>query len=91
MRKPDSINPVLLKHLGRRIRTRRESIEPSPSVFAQRIGYDRNLWGRIERGQQNITVSSLHKVALALSTTMQELVAGLELDMATDQDPTGEG
>jgi transcriptional regulator with XRE-family HTH domain len=86
MRKPDSINRPLIHYLGRRIRARRKAIESSPSVFADRHDYDRNLWGRIERGQQNVSVSTLAKVAAALGTTMGELLAGLEEDVRRDAD-----
>lgn len=86
MRKPDSINRVLLHYLGKRIRTRREALEASPSVFADQHDYDRNLWGRIERGQQNVSVSTLAKVAAALGTTVGELTTGLEKDVRRDAD-----
>lgn len=75
-----------MHYLGRRIRVRREAIEASPSVFADAHDYDRNLWGRIERGQQNMSISTLAKVAAALGATMGELVAEIEDDVRRDAD-----
>jgi len=84
MRKPDSINRPLMGALGRRIRAAREAIEPSPSVFADAHDFDRNFWGRAERGQQNVTISTLAKIAAALGTSLGALVDGLEEDVERD-------
>lgn len=88
MRKPDSINPILLYYLGRRVRTLREAREPNQEVFANEHGYDRNLWGRIERGLQNVSASSLSKVAAALGVTMSSLLDGLEEEVRRDPERT---
>lgn len=80
VRKPDSIDPALLVRFGARVRGRRMAIEPNQNVFAETHDYDRNLWGRIERGQQNVSISTLRKVAAALGTTMAELVEGLDAE-----------
>lgn len=82
MRRPDSINSALLVALGRRVRERREAIEPSQAAFANANDYDRNLWGRIERGQQNVSVSTLLKVASALGASMGDLLDGIEQEVA---------
>ena len=86
MRKPDSINPILLYYLGRRVRARREAIEPNQERFAAEHGYDRNLWGRIERGLQNVSASSLLRVCAALGVTMADLLAGIEDEVGRDPD-----
>ena len=86
MRKPDSINPVLLYYFGRRVRALREAGEPNQEEFALRHGYDRDFWGRIERGSQNVSVSSLLKICAALGVQMSDLLDGIEEEMRRDPD-----
>lgn len=81
MRKPDSVNPELLRALGTRVRSLRQATGATAREFATANDYDRNFWGRVERGQQNVSVSTLLKIATALSVPMAEVVAGLEEDI----------
>lgn len=48
------------------------------ATFATGVDYDRNLWGRIERGDQNVSISTLAKVAAALGIGLGELLDGIE-------------
>lgn len=81
MRKPDSVNRDLMALLGKRVRALREATGATARDFAEANDYDRNLWGRIERGQQNVSVSTLLKVAVALRVPMADLVADIEQDL----------
>ena len=85
MRKPDSINRPLMAALGRRVRARREAIEPNQATFAGSVDYDRNLWGRIERGDQNVSVSTLAKVSAALGVGLGELLEGIEAEIDAER------
>ncbi len=59
-----------------RVLRRRKELGLSQDEFAERLGVTRPNAGRIERGQQNVTVRMMCRVAEALETTVQELMFG---------------
>jgi putative transcriptional regulator len=67
---------LLLDQIGRRVIARREELGLSQVDLAARLGVARTNIGRIERGEQNVTVRTMCKVAEALETTTQELMFG---------------
>jgi transcriptional regulator with XRE-family HTH domain len=59
--------------LGSRIRECRKLSGISQEEFAAMVGLDRSYVGCIERGEQNITVINLARVAKALGVEIGEL------------------
>ena len=57
----------LAKALGRRIRTQRKACQISQDALALACNIDRSYIGRIERGEVNITVEKLYRIAGELS------------------------
>ena len=92
---PDSCRPIglqslrlrrvdeLLKSLGRRIRELRAQREWSQEEFAAICGMHRTYMGHLERGEKNVSFSSLARVAGALSLPISELFKDLERDGMT--------
>jgi transcriptional regulator with XRE-family HTH domain len=67
---------IVLDQIGRRVIARRGELGLSRDEFAARLGITLTNIGRIERGEQNVTVRMMCRVAEALETTMQELMFG---------------
>ena len=67
----------LQKKLGKRIRQLRKDKGYSQEGFAFECGLHRTYIGCIERGEKNITVANLEKVAKTLKITMEELFKDL--------------
>lgn len=68
-----------LRGLGQAIRARREALEVSQEALADAAGMDRAHMGKIERGERNVTLLNLLKIAAALrcrASTLME-AAGL--------------
>jgi len=63
-----------LEDVGAVIRARRVDRGISQEALALRAGIDRSYMGRIERGENNITVLSLLSVAEVLETTPSALL-----------------
>lgn len=65
--------------LGSAIRARRTALEFSQDTFADRIGMHRAYYSAIERGERNMTLQTLRRVAEGLGTKLAELMreAGL--------------
>jgi len=55
------------KALGVRIRTKRKACRLSQDALALACSIDRSYMGRIERGEVNITVEKLYRIASLLS------------------------
>ncbi len=53
----------LAKALGERIRTQRKTCRLSQDALALACSIDRSYMGRIERGEVNITVEKLYRIA----------------------------
>jgi transcriptional regulator with XRE-family HTH domain len=65
----------LLHALGRRVRALREARGWSQEDLARKSDRHFTYIGRIERGEQNVTVEVLLEIAGGLETTLQELLA----------------
>ena len=65
--------------VGRAIRSLREESGHSQEAFAATAGIDRSYYGAIERGEFNVTIDTLVKIASALDLSASELLqrAGL--------------
>ena len=66
--------PKHRRHFGDAIRKRRIALDLSQEQLAEGVGCHRNYMGRIERGEQNITLDMMVRVAKALGVKMAELV-----------------
>lgn len=64
----------LAKALGERIRTQRKSKGFSQDALAHSCNVDRSYMGRIERGEVNITVEKLYRIANVLECEPQYLL-----------------
>lgn len=66
-------HPNLVK-IGKRIRALREGKGYSQEEFADEATLARTYMGRVERGEQNISIQGLIKIALALRVEIGELI-----------------
>lgn len=66
-----------LKAFGKRVAEIREQRNLSQEKLATNAGVSRETIGLIERGQRWVRISTLHKVARALSVETYELLKGL--------------
>jgi transcriptional regulator with XRE-family HTH domain len=62
------------QYLGQNLRQRRKSLKLTQEAFAQRCGLHRTYVGAIERGERNITLSTLASIAAALNVQPQKLI-----------------
>jgi transcriptional regulator with XRE-family HTH domain len=63
-----------LRRIGDRIRERRTALELTQAELAERCGLHRTFIGSVERGERNVAVLSLRKIAVALRVTPAELL-----------------
>lgn len=64
--------------LGERVRDRRRALDLSQEAMADRMGVHWTFLGQVERGQRNISLHNLLKLAHGLGVDPAELVKGLE-------------
>jgi predicted transcriptional regulator len=65
-------DPVLAA-FGRNVRRRRENIDLTQEVLAEKAGLDRSYISNVERGSRNLSISSVVRIAKALRTTASDL------------------
>lgn len=68
------ISCPLHQYLGQNVRQRRKALKLTQERFAQRCGLHRTYIGAIERGERNITLSTLACIADALEMKPQTLI-----------------
>jgi transcriptional regulator with XRE-family HTH domain len=64
-----------LRRLGAEIRARRKHVGLSQEALAVDAGIDRSHMGKIERGERNVTLLNVIKIADALKCTASEMLA----------------
>jgi transcriptional regulator with XRE-family HTH domain len=64
-----------LEAVGGRIRQRRESLDLTQAQLGERCDLDRTFIGSVERGERNVAVLNLRKIAQALRVPLTELLA----------------
>ena len=64
---------VLRKHLGQRIRQLRHAQGWTQQDLAERAGLDYKYVGAVERGERNITLDNIEKLAVGLGVEAQQL------------------
>jgi transcriptional regulator with XRE-family HTH domain len=69
-------NQKVLRELGRRIRTARQSSDLTQEKAAAAAGIDYKRWQKLEQGTVNATVRTLNRAAAVLGLTFWELVGG---------------
>jgi transcriptional regulator with XRE-family HTH domain len=63
---------------ARTIRRRREEIGLSQEAFADKIGLHRTYVGSVERGERNVSLNNLERIAAGLAAPLSELIAEAE-------------
>lgn len=69
-------HPNLVK-IGKRIRDIRKKKGYSQEAFAAEAQLGRTYMGRIERGEQNVSIQNLIQIALTLKVEVGELIPSL--------------
>lgn len=64
-----------LVHFGKRVRTLRERIGLSQEQLAEQAGIHRTYVGGVERGERNIGLKNVFRIAKALEITVADLFA----------------
>jgi transcriptional regulator with XRE-family HTH domain len=67
----------LRKVLGETIRNRREADGLSQEKLAELANLSRNYIGELERGETNVSIEALVRVAKALRVRVRDLVTGI--------------
>ena len=65
------------RQLGGRIRKLRQTKGWSQEEFAAISGFHRTYIGAVERGEKNLTISTIHILAKSLDTTVARLFRGI--------------
>jgi transcriptional regulator with XRE-family HTH domain len=65
------------RRFGRAVRKRREKLGISQEQFADLCGLHRTYMGGVERGERNISLANIEKIARALRITLSELFRGV--------------
>ena len=68
--------PILIK-FAKRVREERKKLKLSQEEFASMAGFHRTYIGMIERGERNITLSNIEKLAKALRRSVAVLLKGV--------------
>lgn len=63
--------------LGRRVRAHRKLLGLSQEAFGELVGVHRTEIGHIERGEKDLRLSTIRKVARAIGVDAGELIKGL--------------
>ena len=62
---------------GKAVRQRRQKLGVSQEAFADLCNLDRTYIGGIERGERNVGLVNIEKIASALDTRVSELFRGI--------------
>lgn len=78
---PEKQLETSLHIIGERIRTLRKERGYSQESFAYHAGLNRGYMGKIERGENNVTIGTLLLVCNALSIKMEKLTEGIPVSL----------
>lgn len=67
----------LNEQIGSRIRVLRQTKALSQESLADNSGLHRSHMGQVERGEYNVTVTTLHKIGLALGVSLADMLKGI--------------
>lgn len=76
---PSHAGHAVLVAFGQAVREVRVQVGVSQEELAHRAGIDRSYMSSIERGEQNVGLMSMSRVAAALGVTLSELVLNARL------------
>jgi transcriptional regulator with XRE-family HTH domain len=62
---------------GKAVRSRRHTLGVSQEEFADMCGMDRTYIGGIERGERNISLVNIERIARTFKVSLSELFRGL--------------
>jgi transcriptional regulator with XRE-family HTH domain len=62
---------------GKAVRGRRHKLEVSQEEFADLCGLDRTYMGGIERGERNLSLINIEKIAMGFEISLTELFRGV--------------
>ncbi len=68
---------MITQKFGERIKTLRVEHHLSQEKFALLIDMDRTYLASVEKGKRNISIENIHKIAIGLGISMEELFKGL--------------
>lgn len=68
----------ILKKFGRTIKKLRSSLNISQEAFANQIELHRTYIGMIERGEKNISLNNIEKIAAGLHMTISDIFKEME-------------
>ncbi len=69
--------PQYRRRLGDNIRTQRKELGLSQEKLAEKADLHPVYIGSVERGEENVSLDSLVRIAKALKSTVQDLVEGI--------------
>ena len=64
----------LLREFGRRVREAREARDWTQEDLAAEVGVDRTYIGGVERGERNLGLYNINRIALALDESFADLL-----------------
>lgn len=67
----------VLRRFGERVRKLRSGAGFSQEAFAEECGLDRTYMGGIERGERNLALRNMERIAKALGISLSELLKGI--------------
>jgi transcriptional regulator with XRE-family HTH domain len=68
----------LAQSVGQAMKRHRTAMGLSQDLFADRIQMHRAYYSAIERGEKNVTLPTLRRVAVGLGLTMSDLLRGID-------------
>jgi transcriptional regulator with XRE-family HTH domain len=71
--KPSKKQPAKIR-FGIRLRLAREDMQLSQELLAEMAGLHRTYIGQVERGERNISIDNLEKLADAVNTPLWEML-----------------
>lgn len=89
MRNDESWGAAVRSAFGKRLREVRLSFEISQEELAHRSGLDRSYVGQVERGERNLTLENIYRLAEGLRIPAASLV--VELNELLDLTPIAQG
>ena len=67
-------NKEVLVRLGKQIRAERLKKDYSQETLGFKAGVHRNYVGLLEKGSQNVTITTAHRIAKALKMKLKDLI-----------------
>ncbi len=78
MREVQGVEGELQRRLGRNLRRHRAAVGLSQEAFADLLGIHRTYMGGLERGERNVTLQTVERVAERLGVEPAALLAPVE-------------